>query len=775
MSLAAIGAAQQPGGLTFEGTVPAQNGRPARVMMGTGGAPAPPPEEAAYDPMSGARIGIDPSLQRPNWYMEPDLAGQQMGNIDLPHGAQMGETGAYYPDTGEQLSMVRRPNVLPFAMTPQGVTMAMPKLADLASYIMGGSVPLAGGEVAFGAGAIRRGKQPVAPVEPVPAAAEMDLGGLSFPAEEAADRLRMKLAREAKAIQKGTELPGRPANDRQVIQAPEGPQLDRGGAPLPDFVTGNITPQDWVARHEYLMSPDQIGSAAKWYKEIYGNFLQQTKGDETLAKQYMRAWLVAQQNVDVTGAMGNALLQREQIRRGVPEEQMTAAGMPNPTIAARRVMQDRPIEGGVGQKISDFVDAAEGKQVRSWMGNDPAGGSPFVVDVHTARDTGMVDQELINHLRRRGYDEMSLQKLSTDLGASPTATQYENRANFGREITDHLNSIGWQGRKDWTPEQAQAVGWMGMTRLTANQADNVATGLQGQMRHLSMEVAPGEGSPWATKFGERFSALPAEHQYELTHKLTQNAIDRVKEISGVDIRDIVHATGGWQQFQNPSTVAQAFASKQGAEIAANALGHLLQQTEVWANKVKPRTANPKGFAVDFIADGKHTFDTDAGLRDFWAKITAADPTGHFQGYQPIKTADGRIGIRALVDRGGAKTAKDLENAVDNQLKEVLKDIPGGIEAKFHEAEITKARNDWTKDKDGAAYKQRLVDLLGRDPTADLGRHGSELEKEFAKALDAIERKNSSRRHPRRSRASSARQEKVIRKAAPRGRFFIGYA
>ena len=565
-------------------------------------------------------------------------------------------------------------------------------------------------------------------------------GGLAFPAEEAADRLRLKLAREAKTAQTGAPLPGEPSNPRTVIRAPEGPQLDRGGAPLPDFVAGDVTFDDWMARHSYLLKPDEINSASKWYQEIYGNFLKQTNGDETLAKQYMRSWLVAQQNVDVTGAMGNALLQREQVLRGVPEDKMIGAGMPNPTIAARRVMQDRPIEGGVGQKISDFVDSAEGKNVRSWMGNDPAGGSPFVVDVHTARDTGMVDQELINHLRRRGYDEKGLKELITDLGTSPSATQYENRGDFGRRLTDRLNEMNWAGRKDWTPEQVQAVGWMGMTRLTANKADDVATGLQGQRRHLSMELSPGEGSPWAEKYGARFSALPTEHQYDLTHRMTQSAIDRASKISGVDVSNIVHATGGWQNFQNPSTVAQTFSSKQGAEIAANVLGHLLQQTEVWSNKIKPRTANPKGFAVDFIADGKHTFDTDAGLRDFWAKITAADPTGHFQGYQPIKTADGRIGIRALVDRGGAKTAKDLENAVSNDIKKVLEDIPGRIDATFHEAEITKARNDWTKDKDGAAYRKRLVDLLGRDPTADLSRHGSELEKEFGKALEAIERK-----------------------------------
>ena len=32
------------------------------------------------------------------------------------------------------------------------------------------------------------------------------------------------------------------------------------------------------------------------------------------------------------------------------------------------------------------------------MGNSPDGGSPFVVDVHTARDTGLVDRKLLNHL-----------------------------------------------------------------------------------------------------------------------------------------------------------------------------------------------------------------------------------------------------------------------------------------------------------------------------------------------------------------------------------------
>ncbi len=556
--------------------------------------------------------------------------------------------------------------------------------------------------------------------------------GLSFPEEQSAERLRLKVQREEKARTTGAELPGQPANERTVIKAPK-------GSDLPDFVAGKITPEDWIKRTEQMLTPEEIHKSAKWYDEIYDNFLHQTKGNEELARKYMRGWLVAQQNVDVSGAMRNTLLQREQILRGVPEEQMIAAGMPNPTLAARRVMQGRDIEQGVGQKIADFVDSAEGSDTRAWMGHHPHGGSPFVVDVHTARDTGMVDQELVNHLTRLGYDKKGIAKLKTDLGTSPTATQYENRASFGRELTDYLNQKNWMGRSDWTPKEVQAVGWMGMTKLTANKAEDVVTGLGSQMRHLSMEVAPGEGSPWAAKYGDRFSSLSPAEQYKITHAMTQDAVERASQLAGIDVRDIVHGTGGWMNFQNPSTVAQVFSSPQGAEIAANALGHMLQQTEVWANKVKPPTANPKGFAVDIMASGEHRLGTDEGLREMWGKIMAADPTGKlFQGYQPIVGRDGRVGIRALIDRGGVKTKADLENALSGPVEKVLKSLPGHYDTHLAEAEITKARNDWTKDAHGHGYTSRLADLLGRDPAADLNRHGQELEEQFRQAIEAAE-------------------------------------
>ena len=568
--------------------------------------------------------------------------------------------------------------------------------------------------------------------------------GLEFPEEEGLDRLRMNLQREQKASATGAEMPGMPSNERTVVRGPR----DEDGNPIPgkpDFVLGKVTPEDWVDRAEALMSPKEIEEAANWYPTIRGEFLKYTNGDEAKADKYMRAWLVTQQNVDVSGAMNNVLLQREQFGRGVPIEQMKAAGMPNPTGAARSVLQDAPIEQGVGQKIADFVDAAEGKDVRSWMANHPEGGSPFVVDVHTARDTGLVDEKLLNHLRRRGYNEEDLQNVAVDMQGTPSGTQYENRAHWGRnDLTNHLNNIKWQGRSDWTPSEVQAVGWMGMTRLTADKAEDVVSGIERNVRRVSFEIAPGEGSPWEKMFGSEFSALPLQEQQRITQVVAGPAMDAASKISGIDLTNLVHGTGGWNMYQNPAAVGQALATKQGSEIAANVLGYLLQQTEVWSNSVKPMTKNPKAFAVDFMQEsksGNNYLASNDGIKDFWEQVQKMDPTAGskkplFVGYQPITSPDGRPGIRVLIDRGGVKTQNDLEAAIRGPMSKMLEDFPTDISIRGHEAELTKARNDWKGQSNGQSYLARLEQLLGRNPTADLDPIRGQLEEIFKRELQS---------------------------------------
>jgi hypothetical protein len=59
---------------------------------------------------------------------------------------------------------------------------------------------------------------------------------------------------------------------------------------------------------------------------------------------------------------------------------------------------------------------------------------------------------------------------------------------------------------------------------------------------------------------------------------------------------------------------------------------------------------------------------------------------------------------------------------------------GDFRIRRHEAEIYKARNDWTEHPNGEGYTRRLVDLIGPDRTAQLDSHGTELEEKFRRGL-----------------------------------------
>jgi len=568
--------------------------------------------------------------------------------------------------------------------------------------------------------------------------------GLVYPEDEALERLRLKLSRKEPALALGekaqTSSVGDPLNERRIIRAPR----DAEGNPIagkPDFTVGKITPQDWVNRAESMMNDNEIQEASTWYGKIRSIFNNYTGGDSEKTNKYMKAWLVGQQNVDVAGSLKNVFLQAEQFARKIPEAEMTGGGMPNPTYAIRQVLKDEPIEYGVGQKISDFVDSAENKPVRSWMANHPDGGSPFVVDVHTARDTGLVDQKLINHLTKLGYNTEDLKNLKLDFSDAISPQKYENRSEFGHEITNYLNSITWKGRNDWTPLEVQAVGWMGMTRLTADKAEDVVSGFERNLRRISMEAAPGEGSPIHTLYNNRFSVLSLPEKETITQNITNKALEDVSNLVGIDLRSIAHGSGGWNMDINPSSVGQVYATPQAAQMGANILGHILQQSEVWSNSVKPLTQNPSSFAIDFLENGTTNLRDNTQLADFWSRIQKADPDKKkplFVGYQPISTPDGRIGIRVLIDRGGAKLAETLTSAIEGPIQKELNNIGYDVSAQVHEAEIYKAQHDWKGDPSGQSYITAASNLLGRDSTSDLNNLREKYQEQFRQELESAE-------------------------------------
>ena len=112
-----------------------------------------------------------PSTEGKTWMMEPGKEAVQSGNYEMPPNVRLNDAGIpYNVETGEELQMARRPNVLPWTRTPYGVEWAMPKIAELAGDIVNPlavtkGVALNPGEFALGSGPIKRSvlEQPNAP------------------------------------------------------------------------------------------------------------------------------------------------------------------------------------------------------------------------------------------------------------------------------------------------------------------------------------------------------------------------------------------------------------------------------------------------------------------------------------------------------------------------------------------------------------------------------------------------------------------------------------
>ena len=571
-------------------------------------------------------------------------------------------------------------------------------------------------------------------------------GGLAPNPEKASNELRLHSNRLAAAQDGGKPYPGAPKNPRTVIKAP-------ADSDLPDVVIGQIRPDDWQQRIEKAMSPDEINEAATWYKKVFAEFRKQAGGDPKEMAKLTDAWFAGQQNSNPSQTLNDVLFVYEQIKRGVKKEDLKGKGLPSANKIVFDILTGGEVSGGAGQKISDFLDSGYDKNVRSFMNNDPMGGSPFVVDVHTARDTGLVDPVYLNHLNRLGYDVP--ENVITDFGQGGIkGPMYESRALFGKELTDHLNNQNWIGRSDWEPAEIQAIGWMQLSSMygQSNTGGDISDAFAVNTRRISMEVDPGEGSPWASKFGQDYTDLSDADKISINDAVTARAIELVNKQQGIELGQVVHGTGGWEMFQNASTVQQAIASKQSAVEAAARLGLLLNQTEVWVNAPKAMTKNPKHFAVDIIEDGAETLRDSGKLRELFGAITEADQNELFRGYQPV-LIDGKPGIRILIDDTAiknsplskAKAQEYIMGFADKQLTEITDNLDMNVEVDIMEADLTKLRNDWTKDKDGGGYKNYLSRQSGEDAVAGgsvLDTDRGELENLFGRLINESKNRGS---------------------------------
>ena len=577
-------------------------------------------------------------------------------------------------------------------------------------------------------------------------------GGLPIDAEKSANELRLHKMRIEKASADGTEYPGLPLNERTVINPP-------AGSNLPPVVVGKVTPEDWVARIDATMDDAEVNKAANWYKDVFGQFKERAGGDPAEMAKLVDAWFAGQQQRSPEATLEVMLDIYEQIQRGVPKDELVGRGLPSATKIMIDILTGSEITGGAGQKITDFLDSGYNKNVRSFMGDDPAGGSPFVIDIHSARDTGLVDPVLINSLNKLGYDVP--ENLKLDFGESGIkGTKYESRALFGMELTKYLNDIKWRGRNNWESSEVQAIGWMNMSGLTgeatgAGAGGDVRSAFAQNTRRIAMEVDPGAGSPWAVKYGDRYSTLDDADKIEINNQVTASAIESVNKELGIKLGNNVHGTGGWELFQNPSTVQQAIVSKDNAIRAAARLGYLLNQTEVYVSAPKSLTKNPKDFAIDILENDGTTLRNNDGLTALFEKIAETEPYQIVRGFQPIEI-DGKSGIRIIVSNKTIKQArkdnksvfknenevkKHVQNWFSQDLDGILKELDIFADVDMMEADLTILANNWDEVPDGRNYEIYFGGQSSKNAESGVGvlnTDRGELENLFSRLIDEAE-------------------------------------
>ena len=561
-------------------------------------------------------------------------------------------------------------------------------------------------------------------------------GGFKFNPEVTQKNLRLQKTR-LKKLKEGVQTAGEPKNKRIVLKS-DNPDN-------PDFAIGKINFDDWTKRVEKVLSDDEIKGATNWYSEVYDYFKSAPyiKSEEE-AKTLAQAWFAGAQRKSPQKALANVLSIRSLLRQGKTPEEILAmdkieeGGTEPATKAILSVLTGREASG-VGFKISDFRDNLDNKNVRSVMGNDPEGGQPFTVDVHTGRDMGLVDPSLLSLLKDKGYkipdniiDDFGEGGLSNDL--------YQNRAIFGLELTDHLNKIKWKGKDDWQPSEIQAIGWTTLTNLYggANTAGNIKDALNLNVRRVSMEVKPGTGSPWDKMFGKDYSELPISDQIKINDEITNEAINEIAKSENVDLYNNVFGTGGWQTYVNPSTVQEILGIKSEAIRIGAKLGYVLNQTEIYINGSKALTKNPQAYTYDLVERDSTKLRDSKYINDLFTQIYEKT-NGVIVGFQPIETIDNKIGIRMIVGpdtvnqfykdrkipKKGNESKKNqfFEKDLQKQIEDVIKNTDEEFDLFTTESDLTVLKNDWKNkgEEDGQNYKQYFSKKTVTDATTESDR------------------------------------------------------
>jgi hypothetical protein len=515
--------------------------------------------------------------------------------------------------------------------------------------------------------------------------------------EDAVRRLRRTLSRDPEI--------GAPRNPRTVLKNKEGRT----------YILGPQRPADWTAKAEKTLTASQIAQAARWYDDLPDFFREHFP--EMQPDVLLRAWMAANQQETPSGAFRNVLRALDVVR-GNPV--IKRSGLAHDAVVS--ILKGEVPKGGLSDKLVDFIDSGLGKSTRTWMGDDPRGGRPAVIDIWTGRDAGFVDGVTLHWLEREGFRITGLhldgpyRPEHRRHGFAPDERQYEWASRWLNDLTDTLNKQRWLGRSDWTPAQLQAVGWIAKSVEMGGAAEFPIDIILKNTRRVSFELAFGDHSPYAQRFPSLYE-LPFEKSLAITRQATTAIVERVLALTGAKGLRVTYGPGGYLDYPAaPSGQLDILASPEGVEDVVDLLGLALQQTEVWA--ARPMSSGSHRALDLFEVDGSQLKDPDTASR-FWNRLRELGPESILQGFQPIEAQgragvpDGSVGIRIIQgqDAAGKKrtwSAKDLQ-AFEQAVVQVGDELGiTDLDLAELKLDLHAAKNDWKENPNGKAYKQGLA-------------------------------------------------------------------
>ena len=525
----------------------------------------------------------------------------------------------------------------------------------------------------------------------------------------------------------------------------------------------------WKRETEQWLNDDEIAASRKWYRELNDKFV--GIFGEKKAATMMMAWLAAQQNVSPGGALGNVFKVEDRLA-GIGTGKK--GGLADEKIQG--VLTQTVPEKGFGAKLTDFVDAGFLKNLRTYMGGDTQGGRPFVADVHTGRDSGHVDQQTLSRLAERSaegdlfiggksaqvkitktktvkngdkvsevptrvlvrVDGMKPFNIEIDMTGSPSGSQYEGIAEWGNNLTDHLNQAKWKGG-DWNPAEAQAVGWMRVLRQYGLAEPTVVSALAQNTSRLYAEVNYGSGATLNKDFPD-FGKLPFDVQTAITKDVMERFVPMIAEKIGGSLRvqNISLGDGVFGSTKAPSVAIELLGSAEAVDMFALSLAHASEQAATMSAVFG--TGGKDSRSLRFKkADG--TKFTDAEINSL---LTNAEISG-FSVHQLPGGTEALITDAKADYTPKAFTEKKAE-ILFNKLTDWADKTNVTLDVKAPPTKVTSYANDWSINQEGQTYLDTLNKRGGasriREITSLRGKYRTVLEQAFEQYAPGVRQQGS---------------------------------